>query len=101
MTQAIVVACVVEGHGEVEAVPVLLRRVVESLAPEQRVDVPRPIRDAKGWLQDRRTDGRAYSPTIDQPALAAAVDVTLARTGAPSFGKLWREIECLVEATAS
>ena len=38
------IGCIVEGHGEVEAVPVLIRRVAEDLYPELAVIVPRPIR---------------------------------------------------------
>ena len=38
------IGCIVEGHGEVAAVPILIRRVVESLYPELLVDTPRPIR---------------------------------------------------------
>lgn len=56
-------------------------------------DEPESIRDAKGWLQDRRTDGFAYSPTTDQPALAAVMDLDEARAGCPSFDKLWRDLE--------
>ncbi|MGH8981366.1 MAG: DUF4276 family protein [Acidimicrobiales bacterium] len=58
------------------------------------------VRDAKGWLQERRTDGLAYSPTIDQPALAGLFDMAAARSHAPSFDKLWREIERLLVETA-
>jgi len=59
---------------------------------------PEAIQDAKGWLQDRRTDGFAYSPTTDQPALAAVMDLHLARANAPSFDKLWRDLERLMGA---
>ncbi len=38
------IATIVEGHGEVEAVPVLLRRIVQHLSPDCILDVPRPIR---------------------------------------------------------
>lgn len=196
MTGPLVVTSLVEGYGEVEALPVLLRRIIEVIAPEKWVDVQRPVRvsrgtmlkkgeferylefairqhqgngvtlvlldadddcaaelglelrkraeahrpgalvgvvaavkefeawflagarslagkrglplgleppaepegvrDAKGWLQLRRTDGLAYGPTVDQPALAAVVDLAAARTGAPSFDKLWREVQRLI-----
>jgi hypothetical protein len=59
------------------------------------------VRDAKKWLQDRRTDGFAYSPTADQPALVAAMDLHEARSGAPSFDKLCRDIEQLVRGRQS
>ena len=38
------IAPIVEGHGEVKAVPVLLRRIAERVAPSRAVDVLRPIR---------------------------------------------------------
>lgn len=58
---------------------------------------PEGIRGAKGWLKDHRTDGLSYGETIDQPALTAIFDLEQARNGAPSFDKLWREIERWVE----
>lgn len=61
---------------------------------------PESIRDAKGWLQDQRTDGFAYSATTDQPALAARMDLDVARERAPSFDKLWREVTRLMAATS-
>jgi hypothetical protein len=36
--------CIVEGHGEVQAVPVLIRRIAADLYPELAIDIPRPIR---------------------------------------------------------
>ncbi|CAN5583584.1 hypothetical protein BH24ACT4_BH24ACT4_03970 [soil metagenome] len=59
---------------------------------------PEAIRDAKGWLQAQRTDGLAYSPTLDQPALSALLDLELARAGSPSFDKLCREVERILAA---
>lgn len=55
------------------------------------------IRGAKEWLRERLLGGR-YSPTVDQPALAAVFDLQQARS-APSFDKLWREMERLLNAT--
>lgn len=62
-------------------------------------DDPEQKRDAKGWLQEHRTDGFAYSPTTDQPALAAAMDLTMARANADSFDKLWRDVERLMSTS--
>lgn len=45
-----VVSCVVEGHGEVDALPVLLRRLVPHMLPGGAVDVPRPNRQARSRL---------------------------------------------------
>ena len=36
--------CIVEGHGEVQSVPVLIRRIAAELYPELAIDIPRPIR---------------------------------------------------------
>ena len=38
------IATIVEGHGEVEAVPILLRRIAELVSPETALEIPRPIR---------------------------------------------------------
>jgi hypothetical protein len=38
-------------------------------------DDPESIRDAKGWLTRRRTDGLRYKETIDQAALGSAFDM--------------------------
>jgi len=35
---------IVEGHGELQAVPILLRRLAEILVPDRYVEVPTPIR---------------------------------------------------------
>lgn len=41
---------VVEGHGEVEAAPILLRRIVGELAPEVYLELPPPHRVSRGKL---------------------------------------------------
>ncbi len=38
------IGCIVEGHGEVAAVPILIRRIAESLYPELGIGMPHPIR---------------------------------------------------------
>jgi len=38
------IACIVEGHGEVEAVPVLIRRIAASLEPSAFPEIPHPMR---------------------------------------------------------
>jgi hypothetical protein len=57
---------------------------------------PEAVRDAKGWLKARRTDGLGYAPKRDQPALAQQFDLELARASSPSFAKLWRDLERLL-----
>ena len=44
------IATIVEGHGEVEAVPILLRRIAERVSPDFNVDAPRPIRIGRGKI---------------------------------------------------
>ncbi|QOC92170.1 DUF4276 family protein [Micromonospora craniellae] len=58
-------------------------------------DSERP-RDCKGWLSHRRTDGGSYRPRIDQPALADAFDLSMARHNASSFDKFCRDVAYLV-----
>jgi hypothetical protein len=54
---------------------------------------PEKPRGCKEWLTAHRTDGRSYSPTTDQAALAARFDLRLARANSPSFAKFCREVE--------
>lgn len=44
------IVCIVEGHGEVAAMPVLVRRIAMEVAPDLRVQVPHPIRVARSKL---------------------------------------------------
>jgi hypothetical protein len=44
------VACIVEGHGEVPAVPILIRRLVELVNPALYANVQHPIRKSRGTL---------------------------------------------------
>lgn len=59
---------------------------------------PEAIRGAKEWLRERMR-GRVYSETIDQPALAASMDLKLARASA-SFDKCCRDVRRLIEQFA-
>lgn len=100
------IACVVEGHGDVEAVPIVIRRIAESLYPAMAIHIPPPIRIPKDKLIkpgeiERATElaarkigsqgGRVYSETLDQPAFAARFDLEMARR-ADSFDKFYRDI---------
>ena len=42
--------CIVEGHGEVEAIPVVVRRIAEQESPLSIVQIPTPIRISKDRL---------------------------------------------------
>jgi hypothetical protein len=55
---------------------------------------PESIRGAKEWLRKNMLSCRAYSETIDQPSLANKFDLNAARR-APSFDKMYREVERL------
>lgn len=56
---------------------------------------PAAIRGAKEWLSRNMVPGRKYSPTVDQAALVAAMDLNAAKS-CRSFDRLCREIERLV-----
>lgn len=56
---------------------------------------PTAIRGAKEWLSRNMVPGRKYSPSVDQAALVAGMDLTAARS-CRSFDRLCREIERLV-----
>lgn len=44
------IGCVVEGHGEVTSLPILIRRIASELNPTLSVDVPHPVRVPKDKL---------------------------------------------------
>lgn len=44
------IASIVEGHGEVEALPILLRRIAGALDPQIVLSLPQPIRISKSKL---------------------------------------------------
>lgn len=64
----------------------------DAVSPED----PEAVRDAKGALSQVMQGSRAYSPTADQPALAAEFDITASRERCPSLDKLCRDIERLI-----
>jgi len=90
-------ACIVEGHGEVQAVPLLLRRLAVTLDPILDLQIEQPIRLTKSKLL--QLNSGHYVETLDQPALAALFDLTAARR-ADSFDKCWREMSRLIAAAA-
>jgi len=57
---------------------------------------PENIRGAKEWLDRNMVAGRSYSPTIDQAALAAIMDIHSAMN-CRSFERLCREIGRLID----
>lgn len=56
----------------------------------ERPGKPLSIRGAKEWLGQRMP--RGYSETVDQPALAAVMDIEAARRNSRSFQKLCDEV---------
>lgn len=44
------IACVVEGHGDIEAVPIVVRRIAEQILPDVIVQVSAPLRTPKSRL---------------------------------------------------
>lgn len=62
---------------------------------------PESVRGCKAWLETWMPVTSKYSPTADQPALAATFNMSLARRNAPSFDKLWRELEAICQYARS
>lgn len=60
---------------------------------------PQGIRGAKEWLTERMPGAAVYSPTADQPSLAAAINLDQARS-ASSFDKFCRAVCALVGVDA-
>lgn len=54
-------------------------------------DAPESTGSKKAWIAERFPG--PYSPTVDQPRLTAAMDLTLCRRRCPSLDKLCRELE--------
>lgn len=54
------IICIVEGHGEVVALPVLLRRIALERPPYTALDVPRPIRIERDRFLNRREEFERY-----------------------------------------
>lgn len=75
---AIVVSCIVEGHGDSKALPVLVRRVAAEVTPGAWVDVPRPIRVPKNRLvkagQLEREVERAAGNVADRGGILLLID---------------------------
>ncbi|HZF13425.1 MAG TPA: DUF4276 family protein [Thermoanaerobaculia bacterium] len=57
---------------------------------------PEAIRGAKEWLSAHMEKGRTYAPVLDQPALAATFDLSVARQRSPSFERFYREVTRLL-----
>jgi hypothetical protein len=53
------ISCIVEGHGETEALPILLRRLRDVIAPELPLDVRKPMRVPRSNLA-REEDLKRY-----------------------------------------
>lgn len=76
--------------------------VVESIAGARGIsprasapEDPESVRGAKEWLRSRMNG--PYRPTADQAALTACFDMMLARERSPSFDKMWRAMEVLLQ----
>lgn len=54
------ITCIVEGDGEVAALPVLLRRIGQWLSPEQYFELPRPIRVRRDRFVNREEEFRKH-----------------------------------------
>jgi hypothetical protein len=70
------------------------RGLQQHLSPIDNVE---SIRDAKAAIKNAMIGNGAYSPVIDQPALAAVFDMQMARRNSDSFDKCWREVERLLK----
>jgi hypothetical protein len=61
---------------------------------------PESVRGAKEWLRNHMPSQRTYSETTDQPALAATLDMQMARR-ADSFDKFYRDVSAMLRALSS
>lgn len=77
------VAPIVEGHGEVAAVPVLLRRIATEMLTEVHLDVLRPFRVPRSKLIKRRET----QPQVIAAEVQRAVQFASLKLGAASEGR--------------
>lgn len=72
------IACIVEGHGEVEAVPILIRRVAARIDPALSIPVRRPLRVSRSQLlrdgETERTVGLAARHVGRQGGILVLLD---------------------------
>lgn len=81
------IALIVKGHGEVQALPVLLRRMLpQDMEPPADPDAER---NPKAWLAQRMPNG--YRETLDQAAFSQTLDLVGAKKSR-SFLKLMKEV---------
>ncbi|MBI4893886.1 MAG: DUF4276 family protein [Acidobacteria bacterium] len=71
------VACLVEGHGETTAVPILLRRVLADIEPGFAVEIPHPIRMPRSKLVKAGELERAVELAARQVAPDGAILILL------------------------
>ena len=71
------IVCVVEGHGEVFSVPIVLRRIAQVVRPGLRLDIPSPLRQPKQRLLKEGELERAIELAASKAAPQGAVLVLL------------------------
>jgi len=67
------ITAIVEGHGEVEAVPLLIRRIATKVAPELLLRIPRPIRTKRDSLVKSGELERAVQLAARQSGVGGAI----------------------------
>ncbi len=78
------IAPIVEGHGEVEAVPLLIRRVAAMVAPELQMRIPRPIRVKRDDVVKTGQLERAIELAARQSGSTGAVFILLDADDCPA-----------------
>lgn len=71
------IACVVGGHGEVQAVPILIRRIAQALEPPRFPAIERPIRIPESKLRKQAELERAVNLAARRAGEGGAVLVVM------------------------
>ena len=71
------IGCIVEGKGEEGVVPILIRRIAESLYPELLLDTPRPFRVSRNQVVKTGEIERAINLTARKIGRRGAIFVLL------------------------
>lgn len=68
---------IVEGHGEVSAFPILVRRLASQIAPNVSLEIPQPLRLPKGKLRKQGELARAVELMARKTAPDGAILIAL------------------------
>ena len=82
----VAVACIVEGDGEVQALPVLLRRLAYEIAPDVYLDIEHPILVKEATIKKKPEERKRYVVLAAEKVRAKGPGFVLLLTDADDDG---------------